>query len=663
MNKVDNFVFVESPNKIKVIKNILTKSRVIDNFQVLSTKGHVRAVYKYDNTTLQQEIHWKELEHVKNIIKSLTDMKFCNDNTIYIATDSDREGEAIGWHVTEILKKHFNYCKAIIRVYYRELSYHAVSSAFIQSRDNYTQIDNNLVNAYKARVAIDLIIGMNGSRILWDKLIGCKSIGRVQTVSIMSIFEKEQHIRQFTKTKYYSILCNLPYQKEYIKMSSLSIDGKQIEKIETKQEADSIVKILLQKQYKLYDIVKTNKYSSILKPLDTTDLIIKAGNIYGLSTNEIYSMCQKLYEGIEIENKTIIGLITYMRTDSHYISDTFIPQIKKYIINTYGEQYFNTVQLSRKQNTNKQEAHEAVRITTFENHLNIYKDKLNLKEFKLLKVIFLHTVGVFMKPTTYENNEIIVQSTDQKIQIKYTVNIMQFPGIYKLKQDLNILDNYKNIDINALLQNINNIQFDYEERHTKCPERHSEYSLIKELRDKGIGRPSTYNYIINVIKNREYVFMYKNKYHITSKGITLVMFVYIFMHEFINYSFTHAMEQMLDDITTGKTSYTQLLNMFIHEFVNTTSRIQQHTKLQTIQKVAERMLEVFGKNCVQCGSQETIIRFVKTRPYIICTCGKFNEINKQGYKHSEYIVNEQYVQDKTKYKINKIYKKNKKNKK
>ena len=590
-------------------------------------------------------------------------MKFCNDNTIYMATDSDREGEAIGWHVTEILKKHFNYYKSIIRVYYKELSYNAVIEAFTRSINNYTHIDKNLVDAYKARVAIDLIIGMNGSRILWDKLIGCKSIGRVQTVSIISIFEKEQHIRRFNKTKYYSILCNLPYYKEYIQMSSLSIGDKQIDKVDTQQEAENIVKLLLQKQYKLQNIIKTNKYSTALKPLDTTDLIIRAGNIYGLNTNEIYSICQKLYEGIEIENQTIMGLITYMRTDSHYISDTFVPQIRQYIIDTYGEQYFNTVQLSRKKNTNQQEAHEAIRITTLTNSLNVYKDRLNLKEFKLLKIIFLHTVGVFMAPTTYEQNEIVIQSTDNKVQIKYVVKLMQFPGVYKLKQDLNILNDYKHIDISILLQNSDNIQFTYDERHTKCPERHSEYSLIKELRDKGIGRPSTYNYIINVIKNREYVFMYKNRYHITSKGITLVMFVYIFMHEFINYNFTHTMEQMLDEITTGKTSYPQLLDMFTHEFINTTNTIQQYTKLQTIQKVAERMLEVFGKDCVQCGSQETIIRFVKTKPYLICQCGKFNEINKQGYKHSEYIVNEQYISDRTKYKANKIYKKNKKNKK
>ena len=663
MNKACNFVFVESPNKIKIMNNILTNTKVISNFKVLSTKGHVRAVHKYDNKTIGQEIRWIELSHVKNIIKSLVDMKFNNDHNIYMATDSDREGEAICWHMIEILKKHFNYNKRIIRVYYKELNDKVINQAFIDAINNNITIDNRLVNAYKARVIIDLIIGMNGSRILWDKLVGCKSIGRVQTVSIISIFEKEQHIRQFVATKYYSILCNLPYYNEYIKMHKLIIEDKNIDKIETQEEAERIIQLLLQKQYKLHSITKTEKTSSAPKPLDTTDLIIKAGSIYKLSTNEVYRICQKLYEGIEITENTITGLITYMRTDSNYISDTFVPSIKKYITDTYGAEYYNEIKLSRKQHKNQQEAHEAIRITTFDYSINTYQDVLNIKEFKLLKIIFLHTVGVFMKPALYTNNEIVIRSTDEKVTIIYMVNNITFDGVNKLKRHLNITDDDRIIDIDILISNINNIHFMYEEKYTKCPDRHSESSLIKELKDKGIGRPSTYNYIITVIKNREYVFMNKQRYHITSKGIMLVMFVYVFMHEFINYNFTHIMEQMLDDITTNKADYNTLLDMFTAKFVNTLNNINQYTKIQIIQRVIEKIFDTLGRQCINCGSENTVIKFIKLKPYVICTCGTFNEVSKQGYKDKKYIVNEQYTAYYVRRKINKIQNKNKKQKK
>ena len=411
MTKQYNAVlFVESPSKIKVYQNTLQNYDIKGNkIRIFSTKGHLREVIiqKFDTTQNSIEIKWKEKEHVNSIIKQLKEIKFDNEKTLFIATDADREGEAIGWHLLEILKKHFKYQKTPYRVCCIELTKNKIISSIHKAIETSETICQSLINAYRARVTIDLIIGINGSCLLWDKLFGCKSLGRVQSISILKIFDLETKIRKFQPEIFYKLYTKIIGNKN-IQIDKIYIDNKLQKEFNNVQEIENIKKEIENQKFKFLKINTTYTYSNQIQPLDMSSLSMVANTKLNMKIKEMYNICQRLYDGsISYQGKTT-GVITYMRTDSKYVSQEFVEQIKKYIIKNFGKEEYLEFKQIKDKNTIIQEAHEAIRPTFLTDTKQEYLDFINSidrKEKKVYQYILFRTVAAFMKKIKYENKE------------------------------------------------------------------------------------------------------------------------------------------------------------------------------------------------------------------------------------------------------------------
>ena len=558
-----NLVIVESPAKAKTINKYLG-----NDYIVLASYGHIRDLPSKNGSVDPEnnfKMEWEVDSFSKKYLKEITDAAK-DSSKIILATDPDREGEAIAWHVKEYLnEKKLLKDKQVERVVFNEITKKAVTHGI----DNPRQIEPLLVDAYMARRALDYLVGFNISPILWTKLPGSKSAGRVQSVALKLITEREHEIELFDPKEFWtlSIKFNDKDNKSLI-ASIFQLKDKKIEKFSfrNKNEIDKAIDEVKSKKFQISDISSKTVNRNPSGPFTTSTLQQVSSGRLNFGASRTMQIAQKLYQGIEIDGETI-GLITYMRTDGTNLSTDAVSSFRDYIKKEFGDEYLpeNPLNYSGKKAKNAQEAHEAIRPTDIMRAPDTLKKYLSPDQHKLYDLIWSRALSSQMESAKFDRNTITITSEDNETICKASGSVIKFDGFLKV-----IKDNKKDDDEDILPEMSKgsvNIESLLDEQHfTQPPPRYSEASLVKKLEELGIGRPSTYASIISVISTRGYAETINKRFHPTDRGKLISAFLEKLFSKYVDYNFTAELENQLDEITTGKESWIKVLEMFWKDF-------------------------------------------------------------------------------------------------
>ena len=570
-----NLVIVESPSKSKTIEKYLGK-----DYKVVSSKGHIRDLATTGKYGLGVDIDdgfkpsYVPIKGKGNVIKELKkDVK--DSDMVYLASDPDREGEAIAWHLKDALGiKDKNYK----RVLFNEITHDKVVDAI----NHPTVINTDLVKSQETRRILDRIIGFRLSKLLQSK-IGAKSAGRVQSVALKLIVDREREIEAFVPEEYWTITAKFKdYEASLFKYKDDDIE------LKTKEDADKVLSEIGD-TYTVIDIDKKEKAKKSKTPFITSTLQQEASTKLGFPAKKTMSIAQKLYEGIDLGSETV-GLISYMRTDSIRLSDEFIGPTMKYIEENYGKNYVGYVKKSTK-TENVQDAHEAIRPTSILREPVKVKQYLSNDEFKLYSLIYKRTLASLMSDAKVNQTTIVFDNNDYKF--KATGQIMIFDGYLKVYQDY---ESSEDKILPELGKEEKCITTDVlsEQHFTKPPARYTEAKLIKEMEDLGIGRPSTYAKTIDTIKERNYVEMEDKKFKPTTIGIETTDKLQEFFSDLINVEYTRDMEEELDDIAEGSLVWNDVLKKFYELFE---PRVKD-----AFSDMEKKAPEETGEVCPECGN-------------------------------------------------------------
>jgi DNA topoisomerase-1 len=565
-------VIVESPAKAKTINKYLG-----DNYIVLASYGHIRDLPSKNGSVDPDnnfKMEWEVDSFSKKYIKEITDAAK-DSSKIILATDPDREGEAIAWHVKEYLnEKKLLKDKKVERVVFNEITKKAVTHGI----ENPRQIETLLVDAYMARRALDYLVGFNISPILWTKLPGSKSAGRVQSVALKLITEREHEIELFNPEEFWTLSVNFNDNKKNSIIASISqLNNKKIEKFSfrNKSEIDKTIKDVKSKKFEISDISSKIVNRNPSGPFTTSTLQQVSSGKLGFGASRTMQIAQKLYQGIEIDGETI-GLITYMRTDGTNLSADAVSSFRDYITKEFGAEYLPEYPLnySGKREKNAQEAHEAIRPTDIMRAPDTLKKYLSPDQHKLYDLIWNRALSSQMESAKFDRNTITITSNDNGTICKASGSVIKFDGFLKI-----IKDNKKDDDDDLLPKMSKgpvNIEGLLDERHfTQPPPRYSEASLVKKLEELGIGRPSTYASIISVISTRGYAESISKRFHPTDRGKLISAFLEKLFTKYVDYNFTAELENQLDEITTGKEGWIKVLEMFWKDFNKNVSKVKE----------------------------------------------------------------------------------------
>jgi len=558
-----NLVIVESPAKAKTINKYLGK-----NYTVLASYGHIRDLPSKNGSVDPDnnfQMLWEIDAFSKKYLKDITEAAK-NSSKIILATDPDREGEAIAWHVKEFLnEKKLLKDKDVERVVFNEITKKAV----IYGIDNPRQIEPLLVDAYMARRALDYLVGFNISPILWTKLPGSKSAGRVQSVALKLITEREHEIELFNPKEFWTLKVNFNDNSNNIITSNIyQLEGKKIEKFSfiNKNDIDDVAEKIKKKIFNISDISSKIVNRNPSGPFTTSTLQQISSGRLGLGASRTMQIAQKLYQGIEIEGETI-GLITYMRTDGTNISGEAVSDFRSFIKNTYGNEYLSKDPLnySGKKAKNAQEAHEAIRPTDILNSPDKVKKYLSSDQHKVYDLIWSRALSSQMQSAQFDRNTITITSNNKETILKTSGSVIKFDGYLKIYKDPKKEDGERVLP--KMSKGPVNIKDLIDEQHFTQPlPRYSEASLVKKLEELGIGRPSTYASIISVISTRGYVETLNKRFHPTDRGKLITAFLEKLFSKYVDYNFTAELENQLDEITSGKEGWIKVLEMFWKDF-------------------------------------------------------------------------------------------------
>lgn len=599
-------VIVESPSKSKTIEKYLGK-----DYKVVSSKGHIRDLATTGQYGLGVDIengfkpNYVPIKGKSSVIKSLKkDVK--DSEMVYLASDPDREGEAIAWHLKDALGIKD---KGYKRVLFNEITHDKVIDAI----NNPTVIDDNLVKSQETRRILDRIIGFRLSKLLQSK-IGAKSAGRVQSVALKLIVDREREIEAFIPEEYWKIIAVFPeYEAELFKYKKDDIE------LHSEEEANKVLDALSE-EYKVESIDKKEKKRKSKFPFTTSTLQQEASTKLGFPARKTMSIAQKLYEGIDLGSETV-GLITYMRTDSIRLSDDFVKPAMKYIEENFGKKYVGYVKQAKK-NDNVQDAHEGIRPTSVLRDPLKVKQYLSNDEFKLYSLIYKRTLASLMSDATVNQTVIIFDNNDYKF--KTTGQILIFDGYLKVYGDYESSEDKILPEIgDGEVAVTNNV--DCTQHFTKPPARYTEAKLIKELEELGIGRPSTYATIIDTIKSRDYVTLEEKKFVPTSMGIETTDKLQEFFSDLINTEYTRDMETDLDNVADGKKVWNEVLADFYKLFE---PRVKG-----AFSEMEKKEAEQTGEVCPECGNP-LVIRKGRYGEFVACS----------NYPECKYIKKEE-VQD------------------
>ncbi len=567
-----NLVIVESPAKAKTINKYLG-----DNYMVLASYGHIRDLPSKNGSVDPDQnfkMEWEVDSFSKKYLKEITDAAK-DSSKIILATDPDREGEAIAWHVKEYLdEKKLLKDKEIERVVFNEITKKAVTHGI----ENPRQIEPLLVNAYMARRALDYLVGFNISPILWTKLPGSKSAGRVQSVALKLITEREHEIELFKPEEFWTLSINFQDKnKSKITASISHLDGEKIEKFsfKNKEQIEKAIAIVKNQKFNITDISSKIVSRNPSGPFTTSTLQQVASSRLGFGASRTMQIAQKLYQGIEIEGDTV-GLITYMRTDGTNLSADAVSDFRNFIKKEYGNDYLpeNPNNYSGKKAKNAQEAHEAIRPTDINRNPDLVKKYLSSDQQKLYSLIWSRALSSQMETAKFDRNTITIESEDNKTICKSSGSVLKFDGFLK------VYSNQSKDDDEQILPEMSkgpiNIEYLVDEQHfTQPPPRYSEASLVKKLEELGIGRPSTYASIISTIANRGYAEIINKRFFPTDRGKLISAFLEKLFSKYVDYNFTAGLEDQLDEITSGKESWLKVLEMFWKDFNSNISEVKE----------------------------------------------------------------------------------------
>ncbi len=588
-----NLVIVESPSKSRTIEKYLGH-----DYKVLSSKGHIRDLATKGKYGLGVDIdnHFAPTyELIKGKKKMVSELKkeVKAADMVYLATDPDREGEAISWHLKDELKiKDSDY----ERVVFNEITKDTVIKAFSKAR----KIDDDLVHSQETRRILDRIIGFRLSKLMQAKT-GGKSAGRVQSVALKLIVDREREIQNFIKEEYWTIVAKF---NDF----DASLEKYKDDKVELHNEieADDVLN-KLGNVFKIESVDKKDKKRSSKPPFITSTLEQEASIKLNFTSKKTMSLAQKLYEGIDLEDETV-GLITYMRTDSIRLSDEYVKSAYKYIETKYGKEYLGIVKKSKK-TENVQDAHEAIRPTSVNRTPESVKKFLTPDEFKLYSMIYKRALASLMKDAKSEQTTVILDNNNYKF--KTTGSVIKFDGYLKVYGDyedsedaiIPPLDTYKS---NVLVSN----EIDKEQHFTKPKPRYTEAKLIKEMEELGIGRPSTYSKTMETIVERGYVKVEEKKFVPTEIGIETTDKLQEFFSDLINVKYTAKMEDDLDKIADGDLVWYNLLDKFYKEF--------EPMVKDAFDNMEKKKEEETGEMCPLCGNL-LVVRSGKYGKFVACS--------------------------------------------
>ena len=588
-----NLVIVESPSKSKTIEKYLGK-----DYKVVSSKGHIRDLTTTGKFGLGVDVdngfkpNYAPIKGKKSVISELKKLGKESDK-IYLASDPDREGEAIAWHLKDAMGlKDDNYD----RVVFNEITKDKVLEAFKHPR----KIDDRLVKSQETRRILDRIIGFRLSKLMQSKT-GGKSAGRVQSVALKLIVDREREIESFVPEEYYTITAFFDdFESDLFGYKDDNIEIKSLE------EKDKIMDSL-SKDFVILSIEKKDKNKKAKAPFTTSTLQQEASNKLGFSGKKTMNIAQKLYEGIDIGDETT-GLITYMRTDSIRLSDEFIKSCYSYIDKTYGKDYVGYVKTSKK-NENVQDAHEGIRPTNINNTPEKLKPYLSNDEYKLYKMIYIRALASLMKDAKMKTTTIILDNNDYKF--KTTGSVITFDGYLKIYSDYETNEDKILPDLESKINTVivsNDIVA--EQHFTKPKSRYTEAKLIKELEELGIGRPSTYVKIIDTLKERDYIRLENKKFFPTDMGIITTDKLQEFFSNIINVEYTRDMEEDLDKIADGDKVWNVVLENFYGDFEKLVS--------EAFKEMKKEAPEETGEKCPECGNP-LVIRKGKYGEFVACS--------------------------------------------
>ena len=588
-----NLVIVESPSKSKTIEKYLGK-----DYKVVSSKGHIRDLATKGKYGLGVDIDNNfnpTYEIIKGKKKMVTDLKkeVKEADKVYLATDPDREGEAISWHLKDELKLKD---KDYDRVVFNEITKNTVLKAF----DNARKIDEDLVHSQETRRILDRIIGFRLSKLMQSKTSG-KSAGRVQSVALKLIVDREREIENFIKEEYWTITAKFnDFDAELEKYLDKNVE------IHNELEADEILN-KLSSSFELENIDKKDKKKQSKPPFITSTLQQEANTKLNFNAKKTMSLAQKIYEGVDLENETV-GLITYMRTDSIRLSDEFVASTYKYIENKYGKEYLGYVKSSKK-TENVQDAHEAIRPTSINRTPESVKTYLSADEFKLYSMIYKRALASLMKEAIQTQTIVTLNNNDYKFKV--TGSVIKFDGYLKVYGDYEdsedkILPSFDTYKSSVFASN----SIEKEQHFTKPKPRYTEAKLIKEMEELGIGRPSTYAKTMENIVDRGYVKLVEKKFVPTEVGIEITDKLQEFFSEIINVKYTAKMENDLDKIADGNLLWYNLLGEFYKEF--------EPLLTKAFSNMEKKEAEKTGELCPNCGNP-LVIRTGKYGKFTACS--------------------------------------------
>ena len=614
-------VIVESPAKAKTINKYLGS-----DYKVLASFGHIRDLPSKDGSVdpehdfaMTWELSSGGKKRLSDIIKALKDC-----DTLILASDPDREGEAIAWHILEELKAHKALKgKTIQRVVFHEITKHAITEAIQNPRT----IDDNLVSAYMARRALDYLVGFTLSPVLWRKLPGSKSAGRVQSVALRLICDREIEIEKFKPEEYWTIDVDLLTSKEALITSHLiQLDGKKLEKMDLKTQAqaeEAKSKIEVQ-DFSVSNVErkKANRYPA--PPFTTSTLQQEGARKLRFSAKKTMQIAQKLYEA---------GLITYMRTDAVNLSVEAITACREAITKYFGEAYLPKEPKEYKtKSKNAQEAHEAIRPSDVMNTPKKMETKLDSDSYKLYELIWKRTIACQMNPAILDKVSIDFMSGDKLILLRATGQVIAFDGFLKLYQESKDDDNED--EDNRILPNVENGEsvkkgeIRTDQHFTTPPPRFTEASLVKKLEELGIGRPSTYATIISVLQERKYVRVEKLRFIPEDRGRIVTVFLENFFRKYVEYDFTAMLEERLDDISAGEMQWKKLLQGFWNKFIKNVDDVKPLQITEVINRIDEALsYHLFPpredgsdpRSCPDCKEGKLSVKFGKFGAFIGCS--------------------------------------------
>ena len=578
----DKLIIVESPAKANTIKKFLG-----GNTKVVASMGHIRDLPKsklgidIENDFEPQYIN---IRGKGDLIKSLKkDAK--NAKKVYLATDPDREGEAIAWHLAHILEIPED---SICRVTFNEITKETVKSSI----NNPRKIDKNLTDAQQARRVLDRIVGYKISPILWKKVKRGLSAGRVQSVAVKLIVDREEEIEKFISEEYWNITATLKKEKNLFEAKLYGKDGKKIE-IHSKEETDNILKDLEKAKYIVDDVKLAQKKKNPAPPFTTSTLQQEASRKLGFTLKKTMSVAQGLYEGVKVEGHGTIGLITYMRTDSTRISNEARDAVKQYITDTYGAQFHENRFFKTKQNS--QDAHEAIRPTYVNLSPDEIKSSLSQDQYKLYKLVFNRFVASQMAQAIYDTVQVSINAGDYIF--KASGQTLKFKGFMTVYVDSQEEEKESDLNIPELKngEEVKKEKLNAKQSFTEPPARYTEASLVKVLEEKGIGRPSTYSPTITTILERHYIQKEQKQLVPTELGKVVNKLLIENFADIVNVEFTAKIETEFDQIAEGETNWKNIIRDFYFPFEETLQKAEKELEHVEIKD------EVSDVPCDKCG--------------------------------------------------------------